>query len=300
LRPSPTPSSNTGTRDETRLDDLALDRLLAAATATPDRSLNLRPYRFLSTSAITSLAALLSDNNPPFTSLLIDDHGTRTYLARAGFFEQLDNTIRIEPPLQPSETFHQVYRGGNINLLELTQLDATTLLPTCLDQIVAVLRTRLRYKRPDAYDTAIMISEVSQNIADHATSAHGYLMLQVFGKGTKRFLQIGIADSGCGIKQSLQKNPRFHHITGDATALRCATSPGTSEFTDQTRGTGLYHLLRITISQQGMVRVQSGDGVLVHKPSYARPWITTASTRRPGTHVAITLPTHRRPRTQRA
>jgi hypothetical protein len=250
---------------------------------------DLKGIQFISPSAMVQLAAashvLAHRGGPP--AILIDDPSVRTYLARAGFVSAIEDIAEVLPPM-PGYLF-DYRRGTNPMLLEVTRVESGAALPDLLDQVIWVLRHRLKYPKFDAYDVVTGISEVAQNTFDHNTSACGFMAMQVYGRGGSRFLEIGIADSGCGLAETLRRNPKNGNISSDADAIRQAVLLGTSEHDDPTRGTGLHHLLDITYKHSGSVQIRSGSAKVRYRMDKEQGWLFHV-TPMPGVQIALTLP----------
>jgi hypothetical protein len=146
-------------------------------------------------------------------------------------------------------------------LIEVTKIERGRDLPELLNDIVMVLRGKLKYKKRDAFDVATVISEVGQNTFDHNKQTCGFIAMQVYEPRPGRsFLEIGIGDYGDGIAKTLRRNPNNPANSTDLEAIQIATRLGVSAHNDPTRGTGLYHLLEIAYKHEGMVQIRSGSG----------------------------------------
>jgi anti-sigma regulatory factor (Ser/Thr protein kinase) len=158
-----------------------------------------------------------------------------------------------------------------------------------LDRTVGTLRFRLKYRKYDAFDVATAVSEIAQNSFDHNSATYGLIAMQVYGRGSKRFLEIGVADYGEGILTTLKRNPKHNLLNSDLEAIREASKLGVSEHDDPTRGTGLYHLLEIAFKHGGSVQIRSGGGKVRYRMDKRMGW-TFAVPAVPGVQVALTLP----------
>ena len=230
----------------TKLDSVSFDTLLQEQDpfGSGKGKFDLKSVQLITPAALTQLAAavhaLSADGLHP--EIAIEQESVRTYLLRAGFIEVIRAVAQVEPPFSGTMGYDRL-RGSNPMLIEVTRIETGSGLPDLLDKIVWVLRHRLKYRKYDAFDVATGISEICQNTFDHNQGTCGFLAMQVYGKGAKRFLEIGVADYGGGIMATLRRNPKNHNISTDIEAIREATKLGTSEHDDPTRGTGLYHLL---------------------------------------------------------
>ena len=213
----------------------------------------------------------------------------RGYLSRSGFFSALDGVAQIDPPLpRVLQLMSDYQRGRNPLLIEVTKIDSGALLPSLLTQIVEVLRRRMKYKKHDAFDVAIAISELCQNTFDHNSGTCGFLAMQAYGKGVNRFIEVAVADFGDGLLKTLGRNPKYSGLSTDIDAIRHAIQPGVSEHDDATRGTGLHHLVEITYRHSGSVQIRSGAGKVRFRMD-KKIGHTFIVPRMPGVQVALTL-----------
>ena len=276
-----------------KLDSNTFDDLLRNGNPFDDGApvFDLSGIEFISPAGMAQLAAasamLSSKGTRP--SILIGDPSVRSYLSRAGFAAAVAGAAEILPEL-PDYAFSHL-RGSNPLLLELTKLETASQLPRMLDQVVWVLRHTLKYKKEDAFDVATAVSEVTQNTFDHNSRACGYVAMQVYGRGEKRFLEIGIADSGVGLFTTLRRNTKYQcNITSDEDAIRYAVKLGVSEHQDPTRGTGLHHLLEITYKHEGAVQIRSGSAKVRYRMDKRQGWLFNVSAM-PGVQIALALRT---------
>jgi anti-sigma regulatory factor (Ser/Thr protein kinase) len=232
--------------------------------------------------------ALSSTGETPV--VIIEDHDVRTYLLRTAFFTALDGVATIQPSFsEPLAKMYEYMRGSNPLLIEVTKITSGSALPDLLDQVVQVLRFRLKYKKNDAFDIATAVSELCQNTFDHNSDTCGFLAMQVYGKDANRFLEIAVADYGNGLASTLARNPKNPSITSDVDAIRLSIQRGVSEHDDPTRGTGLYHLLEIIYKHSGSVQIRSGTGTARYRMDQKKGWFLQVP-KMPGVQVALTLP----------
>jgi hypothetical protein len=274
-----------------KLDSLTFDQLMASEpflANTSDVAFDLRAIQFVAPSGLVQLAAacysLAWAGRKP--RILIDNESVRTYVARAGFASVISDVAEIHPYLSPG--LYGYRRGANPMLIEVTQIETGEDLPDLLDQIVWVLRNRLKYRKYDAFDAVTAISEICQNTFDHNSGTSGFIAMQVYGRGKKRFLEIGVADHGCGLATTLRRNPKNGAIASDAVAIEMATKLGVSEHDDPTRGAGLHHLLNLTYKHEGSVQIRSGEAKARFRMDKRQGWMFSVPTV-PGVQVALTL-----------
>lgn len=278
-----------------RLDSIKIADFLEKSVRHPDGSptFDLRSITWITPAALVQITAVLHTLSSVGNraTVLLQGSPIRSYLDRVGFTSIAEPVATLIPErtsLMPLPYSNR--HGSNPLLIELTKIDSGAALPELLDRIVLVLRRRLRYKKHDAFDIAMVMSEVSQNAFDHNVSTCGFLAMQVYGKGTKRRLEIGISDHGVGLRETLRRNPANAGISNDFNAIQAATTLGTSEHDDPTRGTGLYHLLEITYKHGGTVQIWSGNTKIRYRMDKRQGWsfpVPVVS----GVHVALILPT---------
>lgn len=253
---------------------------------------DLRGVTLVTPSALVQLAAACHAISQAGRQVIIqmDNESVRSYLARCGFVNTIAEVARIEPEIERMEpTLYRFLRGSNPMLIEVTRIESGSALPGLLDQIVWVLRYRLRYKKHDSFDVAIAVSEICQNTFDHNAGTAGFIAMQVYGQGAKRFLEIGVSDCGDGLAATLRRNPKNGRIASDLAAIKLATKLGTSEHDDPTRGTGLFHLLEITYKHEGSIQIKSGGAKVRYRMDKREGWAFPVRPT-PGVHVSLTLP----------
>lgn len=275
-----------------KLDSITFDALLSEHRPFDggESVFDLTGTRLITSAAITQLAAACYGAHAAGkrARVLVDDPGVRSYLARSGFVGLIDPVAQMEPEFGLSSLYAAGLRGSNPMLIELTRIDNGSELPGLLDQIVWVLRHRLRYRKSDAFDVAIAVSEIAQNTFDHNGDAFGFLAMQVYGHPGNQFLEIGVADCGAGLIRTLRRNPRHAGIASDLEAIRAATELGTSEYEDRTRGSGLHYLLEIAYKHQGAVQIRSGNGKVRYRMDKKQGWAFRVPAM-PGVQVALDL-----------
>jgi hypothetical protein len=253
--------------------------------------IDLHGIRLVTPAGLVKLAATIHAiaRDGRTTTITKASDSVRTYLIRSGFVSVVAEVSAFDPPIPPHmPNFYERIRGSNPLLIEVTKLESGATLPKLLDQIVAVLNRRFKYPKYDAFDAATAVSEIAQNTFDHNCDAYGFLAMQVYGAGAKRFLEIGVSDFGDGVAATLMRNPKNELINSDAQAIRLATQLGTSAFDDPTRGTGLFHLLQIAFKHEGSVQIWSGRAKLRFRMDKKRGWEFNVP-HLPGMHVAMTL-----------
>jgi len=276
---------------------VTFDDFLRGANPFVDGSLefDVREARFISSAVLVEIAAAsyaLAAGGGRAT-IRVEDPNVRTYLVRSGFVAAVSNAAEFDPPFD-EEGVHQFdhLHGSNPLLLEVTKIANGASLPPLLDRIVVLLRTKLKYRKPDAFDMATVISEVAQNTFDHNAQTCGFIALQAYKpRRGRRFVEIGIADFGVGLRATLLRNPLLAgKIRSDVDAIGLATQLGMSQHQDATRGTGLHHLLRIASRHSGSVYIRSGAGKIAYRGDRGDRFRFTVPSM-PGVQVVLSIPT---------
>lgn len=228
-------------------------------------------------------------------SIVADNSRVRKYFVSSGFAQIMQDTVHFQPPIsfQSSifgmfELVHSYVQRTQQPLIGVTKIQSGAQLRDLLNHIVNVLQIKLKYKQVEAFDIAIAISEICQNIFEHNTEACGFFSMQVYKREPECFLEIGVADCGDGLATTLRRNPANLLIASDEDAIHLAIKLGTSEFNDPTRGMGLYHLLDIASKHSGSVHIRSGTAAMRFRKDKKRSFSVPSM---PGVQIAFTLPT---------
>lgn len=277
-----------------KLDSVSIDNFLGASSPadSDSPSFDLSETSLITPAAMVQIAAtcyaLARDKKRAV--VLTGQGSVRSYLARSSFLSVVAEVATVDPEIGTQATLrYGSLRGTNPMLIEVTRIEDGSELPDLLDQIVWVLRYRLKYRKRDAFDVVTAISETCQNTFDHNHGTSGFLAMQVYGRGASRFLEIGVSDYGDGLTETLRRNPKNGEIASDLAAIKLATELGSSEHDDPTRGTGLYHLLEITYKHEGSVQIKSGNGKVRYRMDKRKGWAFRVPSL-PGVHVSMTLP----------
>jgi anti-sigma regulatory factor (Ser/Thr protein kinase) len=135
-------------------------------------------------------------------------------------------------------------------LLEITPIrsheDVHGVIDHVQERAGAILATKLGYSRADAAMFSMILSEVCQNIIEHAESG-GWVGIQSYNWAKRlgrNVVIIAVHDLGIGFRGSLAKehSARFGDRWSDATALEAAFIHGVTRFRDPGRGQGLKQI----------------------------------------------------------
>ena len=111
------------------------------------------------------------------------------------------------------------------------------------------------------YTVQVSLSEIFNNIQDHADLNVGSIFIQHFPN--KKIVNISIADFGCGIPHTVRTT--LPELLDDSEAIKQAVQEGfTSRSTPRNRGAGLDYLLQTAVAHNGgTVSIFSLEGYVV-------------------------------------
>ncbi len=162
-------------------------------------------------------------------------------------------------------------------LLEITAVNSHQDVHEVVDRVnqraIEILTSQLSYPRAQAAQFSVILSEVCQNIIEHA-EAGGWVATQsyTFKKrlGGRRAVMIAVMDLGIGFRASLTSAhaTRFADRWNDATALESAFMHGMSRFHDPGRGQGLQQIRRNVNRWGGRFSIRSGTARIADVPQW--------------------------------
>jgi anti-sigma regulatory factor (Ser/Thr protein kinase) len=274
---------------DTQLNAISMDGLfsatadaLANAGAKPrNATLDLGAVEFFDPYAVVSLSVLvefLAAQIKEEPSILLPRNlNVRSYLRRLRALEKWQKVAILDGDCTSDS-------GGSQSdvLLELSRIDSKRAIVKATEQLLEIVSANLGYKRKSINAVTNTISELCFNVLDHSEGA-GWAVAQRYRRSNgSRFLWIGVADGGVGIKKSLGSRydtSKWSHFD----AIENALKKNFSRFTE--RGLGLHMVKRIVFDFGGSLHIRTGDYRLYLA---ARPrgiqgaWF-------PGTQVGISL-----------
>lgn len=222
------------------------------------------------------------------------DSGTVSYLARMGFFRAAADVFA--PPLPRAAGAR---RGDSPVLLELTSVASHADVHQVVDRVQShageILKRNLDYPAAAVVPFAVMLSEVCQNIVEHA-GASGWVAAQRYEwtrRLGRRVVVIAVSDLGRGFRASLQAehSERFGDRWSDATALEAAFLMGLTRFPDTGRGQGIQQIRKQVRRWDGLVSIRSGTARIADSPSWSQlPPLEDSLAAFPGAQINIVLP----------
>ncbi|HSB79867.1 MAG TPA: ATP-binding protein [Candidatus Methylomirabilis sp.] len=177
--------------------------------------------------------------------------------------------------------------GPSDVLLEMTpieqQADVEQVLRTMLGRIRRILESELGYGERDVTAFCTVLSETCTNILDHSEDIGVVAAQRYTQRGGTRYVVVGVADLGIGIRQSLATRYRHAERWSHIQAIVNALHKEYSRHPD--RGLGLFMVSKIVGAYRGSLHLRSGDARLYLRHRARR----LAAGPFPGTQLAISL-----------
>jgi anti-sigma regulatory factor (Ser/Thr protein kinase) len=217
-----------------------------------------------------------------------------SYLGRMGFLRHAEELFEVHggPRQRPKA-------GASNVLLEITPIrsheDVHGVIEHVMERAGAILTERLAYSRADAAMFSMILSEVCQNIIEHA-EAGGWVGIQTYNWARrlgKQVVVIAVMDLGVGFRGSLAREhaARFGDRWSDATALEAAFIHGMTRFRDPGRGQGLKQIRKTVGRWGGKISIRSGTARIADIPEWDdAPPMQQDLADFPGSQILIVLP----------
>jgi len=212
-------------------------------------------------------------------------------LAKRGPIHEIaDTTVRPSP--------RRSDRGSDV-LLEITPVNTNSDVHEVVERVQTragrVLSKTLRYPAAAVVQFSVILSEVCQNIIEHA-EAPGWVAAQSYN-WTKRLgrhvVVIAVSDLGRGFRGSLtdEHSARFGDRWGDVTALEAAFIHGLTRFPDSGRGQGIQQIRKQVGRWNGLLSIRSGTARIADSPDWTEtPPVEEGLVHFPGAQINIILP----------
>jgi hypothetical protein len=185
-----------------------------------------------------------------------------SYLGRMNFLEHAEPLFELHPSVR--RTRHD--EPSDV-LLEVTAInshaDVHTLVDLVNDRAITILTRQLHYPMREAFQFSVILSEVCQNIIEHAETG-GWVASQTYAwkkRLGRKVVVIAVMDLGIGFRSSLASScaaRRPEEKWTDAAALEAAFRHGRTRFHDPGRGQGLQQIRRQVARWGGRVSIRSG------------------------------------------
>jgi anti-sigma regulatory factor (Ser/Thr protein kinase) len=281
------------------LDESGFDALVAERGAgNPEEPvlLDARHLRWADPYGMVGLLAVgqkLAGESKPILQLP-DSPEVAGYMARMGFGREAAGLFELH-----GSAPRRRESGSSNVLLEITPIRSHEDVHGVIDHVQAragaILTERLGYSRGDASMFSMILSEVCQNIIEHA-EAGGWVGIQTYNWSRRlgrQVVVIAVMDLGIGFRGSLARehSVRFGDRWSDATALEAAFLHGTTRFRDPGRGQGLKQIRTRVLRWGGKVSIRSGTARIADIPDWDdAPPLQQGLAAFPGAQIQIVLP----------
>ncbi|MBI4521302.1 MAG: hypothetical protein HY701_10720 [Gemmatimonadetes bacterium] len=250
------------------------------------------PYGML---GLLAAGTILRDRDGSASRLQLPPDGDVTsYLGRMGFFEQARSIFEFEVV----GAGRRASASSDV-LLEITPVtshgDVHEVVDRVQERAGLILSRTLGYPSPAVVQFSVLLSEVCQNIIEHA-DAPGWVAAQTY-HWTKRLgrhvLVLAVVDLGIGFTASLaaEHAERYGARWGDAAALEAAFLHGATRFHDSGRGQGIQQIRKQVQRWGGKFSVRSGTARIADVPEWDEsPTLEEELPPLPGSQICIILP----------
>lgn len=249
------------------------------------------PYGMVGLLALGEIARRRGDR--PLLKLP-DSPDVNSYMARMAFFEHAEPVFELRGTHPRSRA-----DGGSDVLLEITAINSHADVHHIVDLVnqraLRILTSQLHYPTREAFQFTVILSEVCQNIIEHAESG-GWVATQTYNwtkRVGRKVVVIAVMDLGIGFRASLAGThaARYPHWD-DAAALEAAFMHGHTRFHDPGRGQGIQQIRKMVARWGGRVSIRSGTARIADIPSWDE---ASAPLERdlpplPGAQIGIVLP----------
>jgi hypothetical protein len=216
-----------------------------------------------------------------------------SYMGRMGFFDHAEPVFELNGPRSRGR-----HEGGSEVLLEITPVNSHADVHAVVDLVnrrgLTILTSQLNYPMREAFQFSVILSEVCQNIIEHA-EAGGWVATQTYNwtkKVGRKVVVIAVMDLGIGFRASLAgAHAARYSRWDDAAALEAAFMHGQTRFHDPGRGQGLQQIRKQVGRWGGRISIRSGTARIADIP----PWDEGAPLQEnlphlPGAQIGIVLP----------
>jgi len=244
---------------------------------------------------LLAAGSVIRDKTDQMPSLILPKgEEVTSYMERMGFFRAAEGiffTGSLDKLKQEGVTSDV--------LLEVTQIMQNSDIHKVVDKVQrragAILTNTLDYAPNAVVQFSVVLSEVCQNIIEHAESA-GWVAAQTYNwshRLGRLVVVISVTDLGVGFKGSLssEHSNKFGKEWDDTKALEAVFVHGLTRFPDMGRGQGIQQIRKQVRKWNGMISVRSGTSRIIDVPH----WFESSSLQEglpnfPGTQINIVVP----------
>ena len=218
----------------------------------------------------------------------------RGYLDRMGFLPAAGEVFEVG-----ARPRRRRRSGSSDVLLEVTPVTRNSDVHEVVERVQAragaILSNTLKYPPSAVIQFSVILSEVCQNIVEHAEGP-GWVAAQAYNwkrRLGRQVAVIAVADIGRGFRASLENEhaARFGGRWGDVTALEAAFLLGLTRFPDTGRGQGIQQIRKQVSRWDGLLSIRSGTARIADTPDWSsKPPIEEGLRPFPGAQINIILP----------
>ena len=216
-----------------------------------------------------------------------------SYLSRMSFFRNAEQIYELHGSSRKNPA------SVSDVLLEITpvqsHMDVHQIVDNVNERALAILTKQLNYPLKEAFQFSVMLSEVCQNIIDHA-EAGGWVATQTYNWSKRlgrKVVIISVMDLGVGFYGSLgsEHAARYGARWSHASALEAAFIHGLTRFHDPGRGQGLQQIRKQVGRWNGKISIRSGTARIADVPGWDdAPPLEEDLSPFPGAQINIVLP----------
>ena len=255
------------------LDDYTFEQVVDQLAAVPPDAkviVDARHTRWASPYGLTALLTLGQTRQERPTLAVPEADETAGYWARAGFFKHAEELFELNGCVPRARA------AESSVLLEITPVvkseDVHEVVGRIQQQAQKILTTELHYDAKATVGFAMTLSEICQNIIEHAGRG-GWVAVQAYTwrkRLNRRVVVVAVSDAGRGFRESLESAPGrvLDDRWDDGKALEDAVVRGVSRFRDPGRGQGIAGVRRFISRWDAKLSVRSGTARIALIPSW--------------------------------
>jgi anti-sigma regulatory factor (Ser/Thr protein kinase) len=279
------------------LDEETFEKVLEQVAALPEDArmlLDARHTTWASPYGLTALLTLGQARRARATLAAPESDTTLSYWSRCNFFYYAADLFELTGvvPKRPAS-------GESPALLPITPVsgseDVHQVVGHIQERAQQIITTQLRLDRKAIIGFAMTLSEICQNIIEHAGQG-GWVMVQAYNyrqRLDRQAVVIAVCDAGIGFRKSLESATHrpLPERWDDGAALEAGLLRGVSRFRDPGRGQGLAGVRKYIGKWDGKVSIRSGTARIAIVPSWDNaPPLLERLPYFPGAQVQVTIP----------
>jgi len=250
------------------------------------------PYGLI---GLLAVGQALRARGPELPALKLPENSeVASYMARMGFFTHAEPIFELHGGQRRARS-----EGASDVLLEITAVNSHADVHAVVDHVnergLRILTTQLAYPQREAFQFSVILSEMCQNIIEHAETG-GWVASQRYQwkkRLNRKVVIIAVMDLGVGFRHSLAPThaTRYPDAWTDAAALEAAFMHGHTRFHDPGRGQGIQQIRKLVARWGGRISIRSGSARIADVPAWDDgPRLEQNLPYLPGAQIGIVLP----------